>query len=164
MTAILSCDPKVIFYCHQIVDHLQRELHAGFKGSERVGSNYEFLKEHGFKLTLEALDGTPVPEAIAERLKFEVVKPVYKKRTKEQQEKIKYKYERKTAVKEGPSLDVFEQRRLKRAKVRLEKTKAMIDTLTDKKKTDDACPETSIASSSDTRDTTSTKSESCEAS
>ena len=64
-----TCDPKRlrIFGSH-FNSHVKREIYSGLKMKNRENSAYDFFNNHGLRVNIETLDGTPLPDELKNKL------------------------------------------------------------------------------------------------
>lgn len=64
-----TCDPKRlrIFGSH-FNSHVKREIYSGLKMKNRQNSAYDFFNNHGLRVSIETLDGTPLPDELKDKL------------------------------------------------------------------------------------------------
>jgi len=64
-----TCDPKRlrIFGSH-FNSHVKREIYSGLKMKNRQNSAYDFFNNHGLRVNIETLDGTPLPDELKDKL------------------------------------------------------------------------------------------------
>jgi hypothetical protein len=64
-----TCDPKRlrIFGSH-FNSHVKREIYSGLKMKNRENSAYDFFNNHGLRVNIETLDGTPLPDDLKDKL------------------------------------------------------------------------------------------------